>query len=205
MSLFAFDACVNFCLLSPSTGFFLFFVAQKGRPYFWYNRVYLQAYKKQNLVCFAPEGKKSWYASHHKNECLEMCICKHAKYFLNAFKFVHCDVCTMLHLHGQKFKHTSKQNSSRMSTVPPVTPVNIVSSLSTPSLSTPSLSIPAEATKKRNPKACKPQVKWRSSTGEWNTEILVETLRSMQDVLKLRDNWKPVHECYENVWSRCHP
>ena len=30
MSLFAFDACVNFCLLSPSTGFFLFFVAQKG-------------------------------------------------------------------------------------------------------------------------------------------------------------------------------
>ena len=35
MSLFAFDACVNFCLLSPSTGFFLFFVAQKGRPYFW--------------------------------------------------------------------------------------------------------------------------------------------------------------------------
>ena len=35
MSLFAFDACVNFCLLSPSTGFFLFFVAQKGSPYFW--------------------------------------------------------------------------------------------------------------------------------------------------------------------------
>ena len=35
MSLFAFDACVNFCLLSPSTGFFLFFVAQEGRPYFW--------------------------------------------------------------------------------------------------------------------------------------------------------------------------
>ena len=30
MSLFAFDACVNFRLLSPSTGFFLFFVAQKG-------------------------------------------------------------------------------------------------------------------------------------------------------------------------------
>ena len=30
MSLFAFDACFNFCLLSPSTGFFLFFVAQKG-------------------------------------------------------------------------------------------------------------------------------------------------------------------------------
>ena len=35
MSLFAFDACFNFCLLSPSTGFFLFFVAQKGSPYFW--------------------------------------------------------------------------------------------------------------------------------------------------------------------------
>ena len=35
MSLFAFDACFNFCLLSPSTGFFLFFVAQKGIPYFW--------------------------------------------------------------------------------------------------------------------------------------------------------------------------
>ena len=30
MSLLAFDACVNFRLLSPSTGFFLFFVAQKG-------------------------------------------------------------------------------------------------------------------------------------------------------------------------------
>ena len=28
--LLVFDACVNFRLLSPSTGFFLFFVAQKG-------------------------------------------------------------------------------------------------------------------------------------------------------------------------------
>ena len=36
MILLAFDACVNFRRLSPtSTGFFLFFVAQKGRPYFW--------------------------------------------------------------------------------------------------------------------------------------------------------------------------
>ena len=40
-----------------------------------------------------PQGKKSWYVSHHKNECLEMCICKHTIYFLNAFKFIHCDVC----------------------------------------------------------------------------------------------------------------
>ena len=30
MSVLAFDACVDFRLLSPSTGFFLFFVAQKG-------------------------------------------------------------------------------------------------------------------------------------------------------------------------------
>ena len=48
-----------------------------------------------------PMGKKSWYVSHHQNECLEVCICKHTIYFLNAFKFIHCDVCTMLHLHVQ--------------------------------------------------------------------------------------------------------
>ena len=57
-------------------------------------------------TCFGTartQGKKSWYVSHHKNECLEMCICKHTIYFLNAFKFIHCDVCTMLHLHGQRF------------------------------------------------------------------------------------------------------
>ena len=137
MILFAFDACVNFCLLSPSTGFFLFFVAQKGSPYFWCPQ-YAKFFKKRQIppifITFShlrlktpiEEGKKvkkwgryvsSWKTSRIKKMpsliiwCIDIVFSRRAKNltYLKAGRVITLIILNMLLYIHSDFHHQPAQ------------------------------------------------------------------------------------------------